>query len=261
MLLPRIRGVVTSCGVAAMLLAAPAQSNACAFLDCLFGGWGAARSTYMAPYVAQTYAPACAPSCAPQTCQYVPQTSYRTVYRSVPVTTYRAAIGCDPCSGCPVTYYRPVTRWTSQAHLIPYTTYRMVYSAPCVPRVTRSLCAPCDPCAGGVSVPLSSPIGSGCSSCVGGTVTREAQPYSESISPPGAETVPVPKTFQKQPDTEAESLGPTPDSNTKSLPGPKLLDLDNRTTLRPVRPNTLYRLISSPSKSRIDDGGWRAASD
>lgn len=260
MLYPRMRGVVMSCGVAAMLLATPAQSNACAFLNSLFGCGGAARTTYMAPYVPQAYAPAYAPSCAPcatQTCRYVPQTCYRTVYRRVPVTTYRAVSSCDPCTGYPVTYYRPVTAWTSQAYSIPYRTYRLSYSTPYVSAVSYGSCAPytpCNPCVG-------SSIGSGCSSCVGGTVTQEARPYSESIPSPAPETTPPPKTFQEQPKPSTETLKPTPDSNTKSLPGPKLLDLDNRTTLRPVRPSGNFRLISSPSKSPIDDGGWRAASD
>lgn len=261
MLYPRMpmRGVVMSCGVAVMLLAAPAQSNACGFLDCLFGCGGAAQTTYRAPYAPQTYAPVY----APQTCRYVPQTCYRTVYRRVPVTTYRAVTGSNPCTGCPVTYYRPVTAWTSQAYSIPYTTYRLVYSTPRAAYVTYGSYTPCDPCAGSVSVPSGFPTSSDCSSCVGGTVIQRAEPYSESIPPPAAETVPLPrsKTFQEQPGTESKSLKPTPDSNTKSLPGPKLLDLDNRTTLRPVRPNTHYRLISSPPKPRINDGGWRAASD
>ena len=87
-----VRVVVTVAVVAALWLAMPVESQACEFLERLFGcNCGAAKTTYVPAYVAPaSYAPASAPSCAPcaaQTCQYVPQTCYRTVYQPVPVTT------------------------------------------------------------------------------------------------------------------------------------------------------------------------------
>lgn len=44
-----------------------------------------------------------------QTVQYVPQVAYRTAFAPVPVCACRAVTVADPCTGCPVTTYRPTT--------------------------------------------------------------------------------------------------------------------------------------------------------
>ena len=263
MLDSRIRVVVTCLGVAAMLLAVPAEAKAFKCLDCLFGwGSGSAQTTYRAPYVPSGRAPACGPTCnpcAPQTCRYVPQTCYRTVYQSVPVTTCRAIASCDPCTGCPVTVYRPVTTWTSQARLVPYTTYRLVYSNPCSPS------AGFGPVYGGTAVGT---VSSGCAPCAGGTSSSSGIPYAEP-STGGS----VPQTFQKQESQkpiDEKPLEPIPKATGTPLnhtPAPTIIDPSNRTTSRPVRHATYFQLITSPPRPATPTatptpiGVWRPASD
>jgi len=269
MLHQRLRGVVIACGVAAMLLSAPAESSAC--FDCLFGGWGA-QTTYRAPYFAPTYAPAySAPactSCAPQTVRYVPQTYYRTVYRQVPVTTYGAFSGCDPCTGGPVTYYRPVTSWTYQAAWVPYTTYRIVYSDACSPCASSNGCSPCGPSVG-------STLGAGGACCGQGTTTNGTvgagtiPPSGTSSSANGQapEGKAAPDTFKKGAEPSGEKIEPKPDPNTSSNPGPNLTDPGSHTALRPMAGAGRYHLIASPQepaadrRPQTDAGGWRVSRD
>jgi hypothetical protein len=267
-----LRGAVITFAVAGMFLATPAESRDC--LSWLFGGCGA-RTTYRAPYYAPSYAPSYAPvysapactSCVPQTVRYVPQTYYRTVYRSVPVTTYGAFTRSDPCTGCPVTYYRPVTSWTYQAAYVPYTTYRLVYSNPCSPCVTTSSCSSCIS-----SVGTTSAVGGACCTpSAGGAAGTGTLQYSESFNSTNGQPsqgTPAPETFkQGESESATEPITPVPDPKTSSAPGPDLTDPGGRTTHRPVRQAVHFRLITSPSKPttadrpRLDDGGWRAARD
>ncbi len=248
-----MRVAMILCGVAAVLLLVPAESNG--FFGCLFGTCGGCgscgpRAAYSAPVAPMSYAPAFNPGCAPcatQTCRYVPQTSYRTVYRRVPVTTCRTITGCDPCTGCPTTTYRPVTSWAFRRQLVPYTTYRLVYSNPC--GTTGS--------AFGRVFGVSS---SGCSSCQV-TPPSSSIPYSGTVQP-RLDATPAPSTFKVDPTTptETEALKPTPQEETQLNPAPSLIGPANRTTSRPVRQATHFRLISSPVNP-VDDGGWRASSD
>jgi len=246
----KVRGLVMGLGVAAMLLAMPAETEACGWLDRLFGGCCGGTSCA---------APCAAPAYTPPTVTYMPQTCYRTVYRAVPVTTCQPVTTCDPCTGCPMTCFRPVRSWTCQAQLVPYTTYRLVYSNPC------------SPCGTSVGVSAASYTSvPGCPSCtVGGSsvVPYSSRPSLPETSPLKSE--PLPKTFKEEPKSSTETLKPIPDVDTKlnSMPAPKLIDPDNRTTLRPVRQAAHYRLISSPprpaSLQSVPSGGvvWRASSD
>jgi hypothetical protein len=58
---------------------------------------------------------------------------------------------------------------------------------------------------------------------------------------------------------------PSTDTRLNSTPPPKLIDPENRTTLRPVGQASLFHLISSPSQPAApqeavpSDGGWRAS--
>jgi len=260
------RGFVAAAAVAAVLLAAPAESRACGFLDCLFG-WCQPQTTYYAP------APAVAPACPTQTCGYVPQTTFRAVYRVAPVTTYRISTFRNPLTGGAVTTYRPVTRFGRQAQLVPTTAFRAVYSNPCVPAVS---CNPCDPCAGGACAPaMSSPCGPGGCGAVSAPMTQAPAPsYATEADQGGA----APQTFQQnRPTTEAEdssrddeALPPIPEANYNSMPIPRLIHPENRTTMRDSRVERLFGLISSPpettpvvpvSATQVDDGGWRASRD
>ncbi len=86
----------------------------------------------MAPVAAPIMAPVAAPP-APvmvpmQKTSYVPETTYRTEYRNVPVTTYKPSCEIDPCTGCPVECMQPVTQYVQQAVNVPVTQYRAVTS-------------------------------------------------------------------------------------------------------------------------------------
>ena len=284
-----VRIVATAAAVAALWLAMPVESRACEFLERLFGcNCGSAKTTYVPAYVAPaSYAPAYAPSCAPcaaQTCQYVPQTCYRTVYQAVPVTTCQATTCCDPCTGCPVTAYYPMTTWTYQARLIPYTTYRIVYSNPCSPCASYAY-SPSVSC--GPTGYISS--GAPCSSCVGGTTTAGAVPYTSAGGPTGGTTSPglspgsgntqapgnggTRRTYQSE-RKPAGDLEPVPDPATEhqnrlnSTPaGPTLIDSQDRTAFRTTRSTAEFRLSSSAAplvpveQPALNDGGWRAVGE
>jgi len=274
MIYSKVRGIVVVCGIAALLLAVPAQSQGGPLLDWLFGprcDWVVARAACATPYVADACAPAytslCAP-CAPQTCSYVPQTCYRTVFRPVPVVTCRVVTRWPLLSPYPVTYFRPVRRWLPQAHLVPYTTHRLVYSDPCIPCVTYRPSVVCDPCAWGVCGPAACPTTSICPPGTCGAGTGSAVPYSPaptSATVPALNAEPAPKTFQQESKPRVKSLEPIPNANTKSDSSavPKLIDPDNRTTSLPVRPRVHYRLTASPARPAAagNDGGWRASRD
>ncbi len=115
--LPRL--LVMACTVTAALAAAPNEGQACNWFRSCFGH----RTTY-APVVA-------APVAAPPTISYVPQTTYRAVSQTVPVTTCRPVTTRDPCTGCPVTVMRPMTTYVQQTRYVPVTTYRAVYRPTC----------------------------------------------------------------------------------------------------------------------------------
>lgn len=69
----------------------------------------------------------CNKVCSRTVVNYVPTTAYRTNWKQVPVTQYRAQTSSDPCTGCSVTCMRPCTSYTWQMQRVPYTTYRPVY--------------------------------------------------------------------------------------------------------------------------------------
>ena len=88
-------------------------------------------ATYAPAPVVAAYAPApvmaaYAPAC-PTVVNYVPQTAYRTVYYSTPVTAFSPVAACGPCGQ--TTVMRPVTTYVTQARLVPYMTYRPVVAA------------------------------------------------------------------------------------------------------------------------------------
>jgi len=63
-----------------------------------------------------------------QQVSYVPETTYRTQYQCVPVTTYKPSTEIDPCTGCPRECMQEVTQYVQQAVNVPVTQYRAVYS-------------------------------------------------------------------------------------------------------------------------------------
>jgi hypothetical protein len=150
--------------------------------DCLSPSSSAAPLTYAPPYEAQrvAYMPTCDPCssyAAPQV-NYVPEVKYRWTYSRIARTEYQPVAAADPCSGCPVTSYRPVTTKSllPWLHREAYTTYKPVpYGAAMPvsymqPSYQASACNPCastcDPCGGSMAAPS---LNSGCTSCVAGT--------------------------------------------------------------------------------------------
>jgi hypothetical protein len=239
----RYKLIVLVVAMGAMLLVAPAASQACGFFDCLFGGCG--RTTYAPPAQAATFAPAYAPGCSTcttQTVAYMPRTYYRAAY--------------------PVTVYRPTNYWTRQARLMPYTTNRLVYSRA---YPTAYGCAPavsCNPCGTG-ACGYGTAVGSGCSSCSTAT-TYSSEPAAAPTNP----ETPQP-TFQQEtkraPTTPIKPIPETGKQMNSTQGAPMLIDPENRMTARPIRQATHYRLISKPPRDVVDsdaiDSGWRASKD
>ena len=270
----RARGMVLACGMALVLLGMPSSSEACQALDWIWPwNWcrGPASTTTFAP--AYT-APVCNP-CATQTCSYVPQTAYRSVLRTVPMTTCRPVTCCDPCTGCPVTTYRPITSYVRTTQLIPYTTYRRVWSNPCVPCAP---CVSCDPCgtACGISCGTScesvSTVGGGCASCAAPNSTPSyLSPTAPALPrngapPPQQNGAGAPSTFKSEKPVAEPPITPIPDAEIQqnSLKRPRLIDPENRTTARPIQHAGYFRPVShevAPARKPIDYGGWRASRD
>jgi len=243
----QVRGAVTSLGAVLVLLSVPEQSYALFDWLCPPGGAyrGTTVTTYTPPFTGRpmSWAPryseppwrpamplvAAAPGIAPAatTCCYVPTTFYRTEYRMVPTTTCQAVTYYEPCSGCPMVTYRPVTSWAYRPQLVPYNTYRIVYSAP------ATTCAAAPMASYGVVVPaaVSRP---GCASCSGAapasTVISPTPSSTSTVLPPPSLPGPLPIT--SQPATVAPWQGGTsrygaisplngsPSMSSGSTPGP-----------------------------------------
>lgn len=115
----------------------PRTAGAQCCLDGLFAGCASCfRKAPPAYAVAPVAAPIPAPIPAPpppvvvpvQQVSYVPETTYRTQYQCVPVTSYKPSCEIDPCTGCPRECMQQVTNYVQQAVNVPVTQYRAVYS-------------------------------------------------------------------------------------------------------------------------------------
>lgn len=124
-------------GAAASILPQSAQAQCC--LDGLFAGCAScfrkAPPAYaVAPVMAPVAAPVPVPAPPPpvvvpvQQVSYVPETTYRTQYQCVPVTSYKPSCEIDPCTGCSRECMEQVTNYVQQAVNVPVTQYRAVYS-------------------------------------------------------------------------------------------------------------------------------------
>ena len=286
MLYSNVRTLLVALSVGGAFLATPAESKAIFHWfggGCCGGGQTApvAATAYYAPTTAY-YAPACN-ACAPQVANYVPQTSYRTQYVNVPVTTLRPVVSSDPCTGCPVTVMRPVTSYVQQVQMVPYTSYRIVYSpvtsgcattsyyAPAAYAPAPACCAPAAACC--------APAAPSC--CAPAAAAVPAYPQSTTPQSPapgpgsGEETTP-------QPDLNLKPVLPVPGEQdaTKVNPtssAPRLIDPSDRFTARPM-PRVGVSAISLPQASpqrasstqrptklaadapTVFDDGWRASS-
>ncbi len=209
------------------LIAAVFSPSACqaGLFDC-FTKPAPAPLTYAPPY--QVQMPVCDPCnpCAAPQVNYVPEVKYRWKYSRIERTEYQPVAAADPCTGCPVTTFRPVTSKSllPWLHREAYTTYKAVpyggatpvsYMQPtyqpgyCNPCATT--CDPCDPCGGSMAAPALG-TSSGCSTCVSGMTT-----YSDSSTDPGysGQTFSSETGWQSaEPKTETR-LKPTPDVETQ----------------------------------------------
>jgi hypothetical protein len=203
----RLAGIATCASV--LLLGTPSKSQA-------FFGW---LSNCCRPQTA--YMPV-APAPVAQTCQYMPVTSYRTVYKQVPVTTYQPVTSHSWCSCQPVTTYRPVTTYVTQAQQVPFTTYKPVYAAAAVPAVTYNAPAaeavsytqPAAPCCGSgaaTSAPLSYGAPPAVSSPSYSTPGYSTPGYGPPTSQPTLSTPPAVAPQQPSP-TPAPPTGGQPTS-------------------------------------------------
>ncbi len=189
------KSVVFAATAMVAVLLAPCVCQAGLF-DCLSGSSStAAPLTYAPPYQAQrvAYMPTCDPCnpCAAPQVNYVPETKYRWKYSRIERTEYQPVASADPCTGCPVTSYRPVTKKSllPWLHREAYTTYKAVpyggfapvsYMQPTYQSGCCDPCSSCTSCDSACGVP--SLTSGGCSTCATGSTTT----YSESSpSDPG----------------------------------------------------------------------------
>ncbi len=275
-----VHRVLVALGMSITMCATPAVSRAC----CLFGP--KATTTY--------YAPACAaPAC--NTCNYAPQVSYRSVFTSVPVTTYRPITTINPCTGCPTTVVQPVTTYRMQPSLVPVTTYRPVSPCCYAPSCPTGACGAAAPIASTYYAPSYPAVQAspGCSSCTSGATyapsAGQSLGTSGTIVPSLPQNTPVP-----QPDTSS-SLGtpstfrpstaagvtplnrPIPDPNGASGPRnsntivPPMTEPTDRQTARPRQDRMTARPIQSdwyqpaslrvtlPTEAGVEQVNWHAA--
>jgi hypothetical protein len=136
------RRLVLTLNLAGAIVVAGAQDSAaqCCLND-LFAGfhscfYRAPQAYAVAPIAAPVMVPSQVPVALPpqpvvvpvQQVSYVPETTYRTEYRSVPVTSYKPSCEIDPCTGCPRDCMEQVTNYVQQPVNVPVTQYRAVYS-------------------------------------------------------------------------------------------------------------------------------------
>ena len=207
---------------AALLLACAVAPEA-AIAQCCFGDFFAGcGACFRKPpvYAVAPVAPIVAPIPAPpppvmvpvQQVSYVPETTYRTEYKTVPVTTYKPSCEIDPCTGCPQECMQPVTQYVQQAVNVPVTQYRAVTStkyvqmqpgapaagmpAPVAYPAPGAVVAP--PAAG--ASPFQAPITTTPQAwgAAGTDVSNQLGPGQSSINPPTINAAPGGTTFQQQ---------------------------------------------------------------
>jgi hypothetical protein len=193
-------------------LATPCTAAAQCCLTDLFSGCLAGcrkAPAYAVAPVAPVAAPIVAPVAAPpppvmvpvQQTSYVPETTYRTEYKCVPVTSYKPSCEIDPCTGCTVECMQPVTQYVQQAVNVPVTQYRAVTTTKYVQMQPGYAAPAAMPAAAGP--PAASPF-SGVQTtpqawgAAGADVSRNPLPGVAPPALPPAQIQPAP-TYQYQP--------------------------------------------------------------
>jgi hypothetical protein len=160
--------------------------------------------------VAPVPAPIVAPMAAPpppmmvpvQQTSYVPETTYRTEYKCVPVTSYKPSCEIDPSTGCTVECMQPVTQYVQQAVNVPVTQYRAVTTTKYV-QMQPGYAAPAAMPAGSYGPPAASPFSAVQTTpqawgAAGADVSRQPLPGVAPPALPPASVQPAP-TYQYQP--------------------------------------------------------------
>ena len=207
----------------------PQVTEAQCCLDAFFAGCATCFRKPQAYAVAPVMAPVPAPIPAPpppvvvpvQQVSYVPETTYRTQYQNVPVTSYKPSTEIDPCTGCPRECMQQVTNYVQQAVNVPVTQYRAVYSTKYVqmqqgapaysapaaaPVYPGAVAAPAMPAAGVGTSPFAAPVQTTPQAwgAAGADIPQQVLPGQTSIAaptlpqgfvpPPAPQTMTVPNT-------------------------------------------------------------------
>jgi hypothetical protein len=194
-----------------LALALTATSPAAAHAQCCLSEFFAGCGTCFRKAPVYAVAPVAAPIAAPmvaappppmmvpvQQTSYVPETTYRTQYQNVPVTTYKPSCEIDPCTGCPRDCYQPVTQYVQQAVNVPVTQYRAVTTTKYVQMQPGYAAAPGYPTAPGYpAAPVAGPASPAASpfaapiqttpqawGAAGADVPQQLIPGQPSMSPP-----------------------------------------------------------------------------
>jgi hypothetical protein len=215
----------------------PAAARGQCCLNDLFAGCGTCFRKQPV-YAVAPVAPVMAPIPAPpppvmvpvQQTSYVPETTYRTEYKTVPVTTYKPSSEIDPCTGCPRDCMQPVTQYVQQAVNVPVTQYRAVTStkyvqmqqgapaaygapvaypaapiaypgAPAYPGAAAPVMPAPAAAPAGVASPFAAPITTTPQAwgAAGSDVSNQLAPGQPSINPPTLQGAPAAPTFQQRP--------------------------------------------------------------
>jgi hypothetical protein len=210
-------------------------------------------------YMPGTQCESCTVTCQRQVVNYVPQTSYRTNWVQVPVTSYKPVATTDPCSGCTVTCMRPCTTYRWQAQRVPYTSYRPVYSTVTVQRPLNAM----------LSGTTGMPATAGCATC-GVPAAPTAAPTAGVLTPGGSYlNTPAPAAYPgttyptatypgaSSPGVGVPSTGGSPfnasipANNPPSLPS---TNLQGNTTLRiPPAPTYDKSILTKPEATPSGD--------
>jgi hypothetical protein len=269
----RMAALVLAVAGCSAVASRPASAQCC--LSGLFSGCQSCfrqAPVYAVAPVAPVAAPMMAPVAAPpppvmvpvQQTSYVPETTYRTEYKCVPVTSYKPSCEIDPCTGCTVECMQPVTQYVQQAVNVPVTQYRAVtttkyvqmqpgYAAP--PAAGMPAGMPAAPPAG---MPAGPPAASPFSAVqttpqawvgAGSDISRQPVPgVAPPALPPGSIT-PAP-TYQYQPVAPpAYPQVPTIQGSAAQTITPQAGTYAPSPTLQPVQPQPTQPPALSPAPS------------
>ena len=272
MVFSKLSFVAVAFGVVLSLLAVPSAGHAGPVGDFLFPTVvsPAPTAVQQVSWMPAVGNPAACNPCQPQV-SMVPETKRRWTYSRIPKTSFQPVTTCDPCTGCPVTSYRPQTTYSllPWLHRQSYTIYKPAAAPLMTYNASYNPC--CDPC-GGVSSSNYISGTSGCSTCSSSTTsslgssTRRPDPgYSQ-------------RTYATEPESSqgnGSDLTPKPEKGPKSISTevPELNSARGRTAVRPIQPAAGVRTVSwelsaapgSPSqpasKPKLDVSGWHAVTD